>query len=495
MTPARKQSRRPPLPRKGSRGTAPANTSRGRSRRQEKPAPRSRALDHLRRFVDGIDAVVPRVKKLFDDTSTAPPDNANKQTRFANKLDSLAADAEAVLSHYDAAFAEVAALPSAGKCSPADAMAKRLVTGFKAMRIGDQWRGQVDEMHRLATQARQPMSPEETRDLWDRLAKLVEGLGDILELAQNVRRKIDAHRKRFASVRTEDDLRRFLANAVRTTSLPDLKKIVAEFTPAFESLDQVDKALRDLLRGIGKVVAHQGKLTRGAEQAQESVIEQLDSVRLSLREFEEHARTFIKAIEDSKEYQAIVADGEGSPFAAVPKAVDELVAVMKARLDIALAWIEAIEKRQSTAFILPGYVGARVRDFAQQVRHARAQLDRYSALTPEAGQGGVPQAPAPDEGSFAGLGENERLVLRQILVAHERGEDGTTVQALVAATDLKAPTVRRILTRLGPALVTKAKQDRRGRQRPSSSPPDVYSVQGAARESCRRWLDAARNTP
>lgn len=496
MTPARKQSRRSPTPpRKGSRGKSPANTSRGRSRRREKPAPRSRALEHVRRFVDGIEAVVPRVKKLFDDTSTAPPDNANKQTRFANKLDSLAADAEAVLGHYDAACAEVAALPSVGKCSPADAMAKRLVAGFKAMKIGDQWRGQVDEMHRLATQARQPMSPDETWDLWGRFAKLVEGLGDILELAQNVRRKIDEHRKRFASFRTEDDLRRFLANAVRTTSLPDLKKIVAEFTPAFESLDEVDKALRDLLRGIGKVVANREKFTKAAQQAQESVIEQLESVRLSLREFEEHAWTFIKAIEDSKEYQAIVADGEGSPFAAVPKAVDELVAMMKARLGIALVLVEAIEKRQSTAFILPGYVVARVREIAQQVRHARAQLDRYSAMTPKAEQGGVPQTPAPDEGSFAGLGENELLVLRQILVAHERGEDGTTVQALVAATDLKAPTVRRILTRLGPALVTKAKQDRRGRHRPSSSPPDVYSVQGAAREACRRWLDAARNTP
>jgi hypothetical protein len=374
-------------------------------------------------------------------------------------------------------------------------MAKRIVAGFKAIKLGYQWHGQVDKMHRLATQARQPMSPEETRDLWDRFAKLVEGLGDILELAQGVRRKIENHRERFASVRTEDNLRRFVMNALKTTSSPDVKKILAEFTPAFESLDQVDKAILDLLRGIGKVVANQRKFTKAAQQAQESVIEQVDSVRLSLREFEEHARTFIKAIEDSKEYLAIVADGDGSPFAAIPKAVDELVAVMKVRLDIAVTLVESIERRQTAASILPGYVASGVQKIAQQVRQARAQLNRHSALHPEANREGVPQLPAPDDCAFAGLRENEGVVLRAILEAHDRGESGATVQALVAVTDLKDPTVRRILARLGPALVTKAKQDRRGSQRPSSSPPDVYSVPEATREACHRWLDAARNTP
>ncbi len=447
--------------------------------------------------------MVPRVKKLFDSTSASPPGTANQQTRFANKLDAIAADSEKLLDDYAAAESEVASLPSVAKCSAGDALAKRLISGFKAIKIKQLWQRQVKELRRLATTARQPMSPKEVSKLHDSFAKLVEGLAGILDLAQNIRRLIEKHRERNAPFRNEQDLRRIVSSFARTSSHLNLKKIVAEFEPMFSALGHVDAATLDLCRAIEKIVGLRGKLTKAVRNAEESVIEQQDAIGVHLREFEDHARTFITAITQSEEYEELASLGDTSPFAPVTKAVEELVAVLGARLGITLAWLETIEKRQATSFILPGGLLNHVQTIAQRLRHAREQFDQYIQRYPGAAIGnasGASHSLSLEEHVLVGLGESERQVVEQIILAHERGGKGTTINAISAATGLKYATVRRILMqRLGPSLVIQKKQDRHGRSRgrgqASASPPDIFSIPEPIRASCRRWLETARKTP
>jgi len=128
-------------------------------------APPSAALSHLQHFFDGIATLVPRARKLFDETSASPPSSANKQTRFANKLDALAVAIESLLDDYAAACTAVAGLPVLAKCTSGNALAKRIVAGLRATKVADRLRSYGDEIRRLATQARQPLSPEELREL------------------------------------------------------------------------------------------------------------------------------------------------------------------------------------------------------------------------------------------------------------------------------------------------------------------------------------------
>ncbi|RLS84845.1 MAG: hypothetical protein DWI04_00385 [Planctomycetota bacterium] len=450
----------------------------------------------------GVEELVPRVKKIFDDTSSAPPDNANKQTRFANKIDSLATDAEALLRSLDAAYAEAKHLPGLQKCAPGDALAKRLLTGLKVASVEKQFQGHIEELRQLATTARQPMSPEESRDLWERFAKLVEGLGGILDLAQSVQRVIARHRERLAGLRSEEDLRHYVLSCLRTTSTPELKRLRSSIDESFTSLADVERAVRDLCRGIAKVVARQRNSIRAAMHAESSIIQQQDVVHLALREFEEHARTFIEAIEKSQPYMDVVADGESSAFPDLPKAVNSLVVELRTRVDIVAMWIEAVEKQQVAAFVMPGGFMASVWRIAHGLREARAQLDRFLAVNPEgtdaSGAADTAVAASVESELFVGLGENERRVLEALILAGEHREAGMTIKALMAATGLTYTVVRRTLTeRLGSKIVTKDKQVRRGGPRAggSSSPPDLFSVPEAMSVAYCRWLAASRNMP
>ncbi len=503
MSPARKQSKaKPAAPKPTRRGKTPAPRSRQKRLLSGDPSPRSRALDHLAAFVGGVEALVPRVKKLFDDTSSAPPDNANKQTRFANKIDSLATDAESVLRSLDAAYAEAEGLPGVQRCAPGDALAKRLLTGLKVASVGEQFQGHVEELRQLATKARQPMSPEESRELWERFARLVEGLGGILDLAQNVQRLIAKHRERLAGLRSEKDLRHYVMSGLRTTSTPDLKRLRSSIDESFTALADVEKAVRDLCRGMAKLVSRQRNFTRAAMQAEWSIIQQQDVVHLALREFEDHARTFIEAIKGSRAYMDVVDDGESSVFSDLPKAVSALVVELRTRVGVVAIWIEAVGKRQAAAFAIPGHLMEGVWRIAGSLGDARAHLDRFLAANPGGTDGsgvvGTVEA-APAEGElFVGLGDKERRVLEALVRASEHGEPGITINDLMAATGLAYTAVRRILTqRLGLGVVTQAKQARRGGPRAggSSSPPDLFSVPEATRAAYRRWVDAARNTP
>lgn len=465
--------------------------------------PPSAALIHLQQFFNGVASLVPQAKKLFDETSTSPPSSANKQTRFANKLDALAVATESLLDDYAASCTAVAGLPVLAKCKPGDALAKRIVAGLKATRVADRLRSYGDEIQRLATQARQSLSPEELREQHKSFEELVKGLSEILDLAQSVRRLIDKHRERSADTRSEADLRRLVLADLQTGSKLSLKKLVDEFDSVFKALDQVDAATLGLVSGIATIVGHQGRLTKAVRDAEMSVIEQQAAIRLHLRDFEEHARTFITAIKESEEYRELAALGEASPFAAVPSAVTELVAVLQTRLGISLTWLDTIEKRHASTFIFPGALLGSVSTVAQQLRAARDQLNQYVQRNPGATTGDAyvgASAVAVEEGALSGLGDAERSVLEQIMAAHDRGEPGTTINVIMAETGLKYATVRRILTqRLGPSLVRPEKQSRRGgsrgRGQASSSPPDIYSVPEPMRTSCRRYLDAARKTP
>jgi hypothetical protein len=501
MKRARGPSQRQPASRQRTARSTGRSTASG-TRRSATPPP-SPALDHLRRFVDGVADVVPRVKKLFEETSRRPPDSANQQTRFANKLDGLATVAGTLLDEYVAARDEVARLPRLAKCSPGDALAKRIMTGLKVTKVADQLQQHLEEMQRLATRARQPMSPEESRTLHDKFAELVSGLGGILDLAQNVRRLIEKQRERFADARSEEQLRRIVTGFLQAGSQSGLRKLASEFDSAFVAIDKVDAAVLDLCRGISRIVGSQGRLTKAVYDAEKSVIEQQDAIRVHLREFEEHARTFITTLKGSDEYRELASHADTSPLAAVPRAVEELVAVLQARLDISLTWLETIEKREAAAFVIPGGLMHGVRMVASHIRDAHEQLNQYVQRYPTAevvDARGSATTRSKEKGILSRLGESERLVVDQIIVAHDRGEEGTTISDIAASTGLAYATVRRILVkRLGPPLVRQAKQDRRSRMQRggqvSSSPPDIFSMPQSMRASCRRELQAARKTP
>jgi hypothetical protein len=460
-------------------------------------------LDHLQRFFDGIAAVVPMLQKLFEETSRRPPGSANQQTRFANKLDSLATTAETLLGEYVAARTEVARLPSLARCSRGDALAKRIMAGLKVTKVGDQLQQHIQEMQRLATRARQPMSPEESRALHERFAELVEGLGGILDLAQNVRRVIERHRERFADARSEETLRRIVKGFLQARGQVSFRKLAAEFDSVFVAMDTIDTAVLELYRGIAKIVGSQGRLTRAVHDAELSVIEKQAAIRLHLRDFEEHARSFVSTLKGSGDYRELAAHGERSPVAAVPQAVTELVAVLQARLDICSLWLETIEKREAAAYVIPGGLMHNVRTIANQLREAQERLNEYVEQYPAARVDdavGSVTSESSEEAMLSGLDEGPRRVLEQIMLAHDRGEEGVTIHGIAASTELAYATVRRILVeRLGPSLVRQTKQDRRaqtqrGRQA-NSSPPDIFSIPQSMRASCRRVLEAARKTP
>ena len=177
--------------------------------------------------------------------------------------------------------------------------------------------------------------------------------------------------------------------------------------------------------------------------------------------------------------------------------------MLQARLDICSLWLETIEKREAAAYVIPGGLMHNVRTIANQLREAQERLNEYVEQYPAArvddAHGAAAKKPS-EQGVLSGIGENQRLVLEHIMLAHDRGEDGATINGIATATGLTYPTARRLLMKLqAVSLVRQKKHDRHGAMRAegpgSTSPPDIFSIPQLMRASCRRVLEAARKTP
>lgn len=500
------------------RGRKAAATGKGRrvvkARRRAVPAQekrmqaaevRSPILDDLERFIRGVESLADPAQKLAHETSKNPPLGRNRQTRFANKVDELAAKAAHALGHYDAAREAVRGLPALAKCTPGDRSAKQLMTGLEALKVRRDFASFVDELQEVATRARQPMTPDEARKLWDRYLRLVEDLQGLLDRAADIRKLIAAHQERERAFRRESDLRLMVAKVSRTTSTPDLRKVIEHFGHMFEAMDQVDKALAAFCRGVGKIFEQHNRMTKAARDAEESILEQQERILFFLKDLIEHAKTLKVSLASAAEYQQLAADRNPGPFADIPRAVEGFCVQMDARINACIAWVDGIEKREAAAFVLPGYLGTCPSRIVSSLREAKAKIAecRQAAVGMTQGRDRHSVATTVPDDVVASLTDQEARALAQVVEAEQWGGDGCTIAEVSAAVGNTYPTVRRILLEKlgekGLGLVRQIKHSRKRRRagpgKASLSPSDTFVIVDSKREACRRWLEAARKTP
>jgi hypothetical protein len=418
------------------------------------------------------------VQKQFTTWSTDPPLTSNRQTRFANELDSWAAEGQTVLQNLRQATEAGKQLPPHGRCSRKEKVAKSVLAGLRAMRTEEMLAELFGQLQDLANRARQPFSKDDSTKLWDDFKEFIKRLDGGLDEMRVIQRLIWETLQRF------DERAASRANAALTSRITSHRQVKASLIErtgedAKNGLQKVDTAVDKLRVGVGRILNDWAMVAK-TKSGRVSLVSQHEEIQLSLSQFETQVKLFVATLKSDKECREVLVGPNKGPLSDLAYAIRSLIEWMLEKSTSCAAWLEVIRAREAAAFTLPKEMPKQLADFIRKLAKIRQTL-RDQRGNHDDGRRAHPSA--RDIGSLGADGIRVLQMLLDTLGSH----NAQTVKSLAAATHFSEQKVRRILINdLGDEGVRLVRRKKRQRGKGNTSPLDLFYIDPSDVDNARR---------
>ena len=411
------------------------------------------------------------IQKQYRTWAKDPPLNSNRQHRFVHKIDEWLNQGSRVIDDIETAENAGRSLPEFAKCTPKEKYAKGILAGLHATQTKQMLRSLLTTLASLVDRARQPLSAEEAKKLWDVFADFVVLLARSMEELRGIKRHIESARKRFT-----DEAAAAVTNRTpsRITSVNADRPVLIWGEQAGGSLERFEKAIDKLMKTIGNLVGDQARGPSQTHDTSQSLTAQHEDIVLAFSNLDHGVVEFEACLKQDPECLEILSGHPNPELARIGSAVTEVIKSLVDRMGLCRMWLKAICHRESTIFRLPADMPAKLRKIIARTRVTEQRLRR------RAGKFAVQATGGPTHASdLSGCSSDEIRILAQLLEDFPVGSSGHTVTSVAAATGFDGQKVRRILKeRLGEdgiRVVVKNKQNA-ARGKGNTSPPHLFFI-------------------
>jgi len=431
--------------------------------------------------IASLESLHASVQKQFTTWSMNPPLTSNRQTRFANELDSWAAEGQTVLQNLRQATEAGKQLPPHGRCSRKEKVAKSVLAGLRAMRTEEMLAELFGQLQDLANRARQPFSKDDSTKLWDDFKELIKRLDGALDEMMKIQKLIRDALQRIDEVPVKAASRAMAVSSSRITSQSQVVTSLIERTgqDAKNGLKKVDAAIDKLRVGVGRILKDWAMASK-KKSAMVSLVSQHEEILLSLYQYETQVELFVAALKSDEECREVLVGPNKGPMSDLAYAIRGLIEWMLEKSTSCAAWLEVIRAREAAAFTLPKEMPKQLADFIRKLVKIRQTL-RDQRGNHDDGRRAHPSA--RDIGSLGADGIRVLHVLLDTLGSH----GAQTVKSLAAATHFSEQKVRRILINdLGDEGVRLVRRKKRQRGKGNTSPLDLFYIDPTDVDNARR---------
>ena len=411
------------------------------------------------------------IQKQYRTWAKDPPLNSNRQHRFVHKIDEWLNQGSRVIDDIETAENAGRSLPEFAKCTPKEKYAKGILAGLHATQTKQMLRSLLTTLASLVDRARQPLSAEEAKKLWDVFADFVVLLARSMEELRGIKRHIESARKRFADEATAAATTK---TSSRITSVHTDRPVLIHGEQVGNSLDKFEKAIDKLMRAIGQVASQTTGSHADTDDTTQSLTAQYEDILLAFSNLDHEVVVFEACLKDDPECREMLSGHPKPKLAIIGSTVTEVINSLVDRMGLCRLWLKSICFRESTIFRLPADMPAKLREILDHTRGTEHRLRRKARAFAAPATGAL--ATAPD---FSACSSDDRRILAQLLEDFPAGTSGHTVPSVAVATGIDDQKVRRILNdRLGAdgiRVVIRNKQDA-ARGKGNTSPPHVFFI-------------------
>lgn len=479
-----RSTRRPKAAASRGRGqTVRARSGRSRSTKAipKRREPSSAALTVFGLLQDGLarfGKLQQEMQSVFDASARNPPGTTSTQRKFANTLAGWAATARRLVSKMQAATEAGADLPELSACDPHESDAKQVLAGLEVLGFRKFLEELADELQRLANRARQPLTPDESRRLWDEFANFIARLAAEAAEMRDLLRLVEAARQRCREARArlrKESLSLRLSSSGEVAS--NEVQAAASGELALGALDKVSRLIKTLYDAFST-----SRLDLVA--AGNAIDSTLDDMRSALQRYDYQVADFCAVLDDDPDCREVLADDRGVLMHAISPRLMALRGRLEEETEWCRVWLQVICKREAVTYTIPASMVDRVSKMVRKLDAIGQKLQKVGGYKPRA------------EVDMTGVRAEAAGVLRLMLDDPSPPDQGHTVRALATLSGLGEQKVRRMLVNElgeeGLGIVMVSKGDRgRGEGKHKYSPPDTYSIAPEYREHVRAFLQSS----